>query len=210
MSRVEVFAQEKGLGEHVALLRKGALVAQDPNSFEDISGPEALSDDEKAALRTEMEHKWRLPLRLFLTIATCSIGAAVQGWDQTGSNGATIFFPEIYGIGSTSTRDKILVGLVNAGPYIGSAFIGCWLSDPINSILGRRGVIFVSAHFCLWPVLGSAFCHTWPQQLACRILMGVGMGVKASTVPIYAAENSPAAIRGALVMSWRECLSVSL
>lgn len=34
--------------------------------------------------------------------------------------------------------------------------------------------------------------------------MGIGMGVKASTVPIYAAENSPPAIRGALVMSWRE------
>ncbi|KAL3418687.1 hypothetical protein PVAG01_10403 [Phlyctema vagabunda] len=29
------------------------------------------------------------------------------------------------------------------------------------------------------------------------------MGAKASTVPIYAAENSPAAIRGALVMSWQ-------
>lgn len=33
--------------------------------------------------------------------------------------------------------------------------------------------------------------------------MGIGMGLKASTVPIYAAENAPAAIRGALVMSWQ-------
>ncbi|KAL2126880.1 hypothetical protein VTI74DRAFT_11689 [Chaetomium olivicolor] len=203
MSRVESFAQEKGLTEHLPLLRKGALVAQDPAAYEDISGPEALTDDEKAALRKEIEHKWRMPTKLFLTIATCSIGAAVQGWDQTGSNGANIFFPEVYGIGGKSTRDTLLVGLVNAGPYIGSAFIGCWLSDPINNFLGRRGVIFVSAHFCIWPVIGSAFCHTWPQQLACRLLMGIGMGVKASTVPIYAAENSPAAIRGALVMSWQ-------
>lgn len=96
-----------------------------------------------------------------------------------------------------------LVGLVNAGPYIGSAFIGCWISDPINNWIGRRGVIFTSAHFCLWPVIGSAFCHTWEQQLACRLLMGIGMGVKASTVPIYAAENAPASVRGALVMSWQ-------
>lgn len=29
------------------------------------------------------------------------------------------------------------------------------------------------------------------------------MGIKASTVPIFAAENSPAAIRGALVMTWQ-------
>ncbi|KAK4241198.1 putative polyol transporter 1 [Achaetomium macrosporum] len=203
MSRVEVFAQEKGLTEHIPILRKGALVAQDPDAYGEISGPEALTDEEKAVLRKEIEHKWRLPARLFLTIATCSIGAAVQGWDQTGSNGANIFFPKLYGIGGTSTHDTLLLGLVNAGPYIGSAFIGCWLSDPINNWLGRRGVIFVSAHFCIWPVIGSAFCHTWPQQLACRLLMGIGMGVKASTVPIYAAENSPAAIRGALVMSWQ-------
>lgn len=200
MRRVETFAEEKGLTEHIALLRKGALVAQDPNNYDEITGPEALTDEEKDALRNEVEHKWRLPAKLFLTIATCSIGAAVQGWDQTGSNGANLFFPQVYGI----KGDDLLVGLVNAGPYIGSAFIGCWLSDPINNWFGRRGVIFVSAHFCLWPVIGSAFCHTWEQQLVCRLLMGIGMGVKASTVPIYAAENSPAAIRGALVMSWRE------
>ncbi|KAK4152217.1 putative polyol transporter 1 [Chaetomidium leptoderma] len=203
MSRVEVFVQEKGLTEHTALFRKGALVAQDPSGYEDITGPEALDADEKAVLLKEVTHKWRLPAKLFMTIATCSIGAAVQGWDQTGANGANIFFPAAYGIAGSSTREKLLVGLVNAGPYIGSALIGCWISDPINNWLGRRGVIFVSAHFCIWPVIGSAFCHTWGQQLACRLLMGIGMGVKASTVPIYAAENSPAAIRGALVMSWQ-------
>lgn len=36
--------------------------------------------------------------------------------------------------------------------------------------------------------------------------MGIGMGAKASSVPIFAAENSPAAIRGALVMTWRASL----
>jgi len=165
--RAEEFCQEKGLTEHVALFRKGAIVAQNPHDYEQISGAEALNEDEKRALKDEVEHKWRLPRKLFLTIATCSIGAAVQGWDQTGTNGANIFFPAVYGIGSTNTGDKIIVGLVNAGPYIGSAFIGCWLSDPINNWFGRRGVIFFSAHFCLWPVIGSAFCQTWGQQLAC-------------------------------------------
>ena len=45
--------------------------------------------------------------------------------------------------------------------------------------------------------------QTWPQLLVCRLLLGLGMGVKATTVPIFAAENSPAIIRGALVMSWQ-------
>ncbi|KAI2465122.1 hypothetical protein F4781DRAFT_40529 [Annulohypoxylon bovei var. microspora] len=203
MRDVEAFAHENNLVEHIPVLRRGALVAQNPNDFEDQDGEEALDEVEKTVLRDEILHRWRMPMRLFLTIATCSIGAAVQGWDQTGSNGANIFFPDYYGIGTKSTKDTLLVGLINSGPYIGSAFIGCWLSDPLNNWLGRRGVIFISAHFCLWPVIGSAFCHTWEQQLACRLLMGIGMGVKASTVPIYAAENAPASIRGALVMSWQ-------
>ncbi|KAJ4213957.1 hypothetical protein NW759_010486 [Fusarium solani] len=203
MADVEAWAERKGLTDHVPVLKKGALVAQNPKSIRHIDGEHKLTDREVEVLEREVTHRWDMPWKLILTIATCSIGAAVQGWDQTGSNGANIFFPEVYGIDGKTTRDKLLVGIVNAGPYIGSAFIGCWLSDPINNLWGRRGVIFFSSHFCIWPVIGSAFCHTWEQQLACRILMGIGMGVKASTVPIYAAENAPASVRGALVMSWQ-------
>jgi MFS family permease len=128
----------------------------------------------------------------------------------------------VFGIGGKSDHDTFLVGLVNSAPYIASAFIGCWISDPLNyqyvhhsfdhaevllliivQSFGRRGTIFFAATFCLLSVIGSAFTQTWLQLFICRLLLGVGMGSKASTVPIYAAENSPAAIRGALVMSWQ-------
>ena len=45
--------------------------------------------------------------------------------------------------------------------------------------------------------------QTWPQILACRVLLGIGMGLKEVTVPVFSAENAPANIRGALVMSWQ-------
>jgi sugar porter (SP) family MFS transporter len=80
---------------------------------------------------------------------------------------------------------------------------GCWFSDPLNNFFGRRGTIFVSAIFCCLSVIGSALSQTWQQLLVTRLLLGIGMGCKASTVPIFCAENSPAAIRGALVMSWQ-------
>lgn len=131
MRDVELFAQEKGLEEHLPLFRRGAVLAQNPDDFEDLGDEYGLSEEEKQVIRTEREHKWRLPFKLYLTIVTCAIGAAVQGWDQTGSNGANLFFPAVYGIGNkTSAHDTLIVGLVNAGPYIGSAVIGCWLSDP--------------------------------------------------------------------------------
>ena len=80
---------------------------------------------------------------------------------------------------------------------------GCWLSDPLNNYFGRRGTIFFSAVFCLLSVIGSAVTQNWKQLFVTRLLLGVGMGSKASTVPIFAAENCPAAIRGGLVMSWQ-------
>ncbi|KAM4060008.1 major facilitator superfamily protein [Hirsutella rhossiliensis] len=203
LSDVDEFCRLKGLDAHRDIFRKGALVAQDPTGYEDITGEEALTDEEIEVLRNEVLYKWRVPKVLYLTIVTCSIGAAVQGWDQTGSNGANLQFPAALGIGSQSIEDKILVGVVNAAPYIGTALFGCWLSDPINNYFGRRGTIFIAANFCLWPVLACAFCNTWVQLLGCRLLLGVGMGTKAATVPIFAAENSPAPIRGALVMSWQ-------
>ncbi|KFY25018.1 hypothetical protein V493_04885 [Pseudogymnoascus sp. VKM F-4281 (FW-2241)] len=203
LSDVEKFAEDKGLTEHVAILKKGALVAQDPENYEDITGEHALTDIEIEDLRNEVLHKWRHPRTLYITILVCSIGAAVQGWDQTGSNGANLSFPTFFGIGTKSTHDQLLVGLVNSATYLGSSFFGCWISDPLNFYFGRRGTIFFSAIFCFLPVIGSAFTQTWQELFICRILMGFGMGSKGSTIPIFAAENAPATIRGALVMSWQ-------
>jgi MFS family permease len=63
--------------------------------------------------------------------------------------------------------------------------------------------IFISAIFCLLTPIGGALSQTWEQLFITRLLMGIGMGLKGSSVPIFAAENSPARIRGALVMSWQ-------
>lgn len=116
-----------------------------------------------------------------------------RGWDQTGSNGANLSFPKEFGIGDgedpTSPnweRDNWLVGLVNAGPYIGSAFFGCWISDPVNLWFGRRTTIFISGIFVLITPIGGAFCQNWVQLLITRLLMGIGMGLKGATVPVFA------------------------
>lgn len=207
---IDSFSKEHGFEEHLPLLRKGALVARDPANFAAVEG---ITDEERAAISNEVLHKWRQPKILYFTIILCSIGAAVQGWDQTGSNGANLSFPDALGIpvGETvngrpnpdASTNQWLQGLINAGPYIASAFFGCWCSDPLNQFLGRRGCIFVSAVFCALSPIGSAVSQTWEQLFVTRLLLGIGMGCKGATVPIFAAENAPASIRGALVMTWQ-------
>lgn len=82
MKDVEEFAQEKGIEDLTENLKKGALVAQNPNRWNEIEG---ISSEEEHFLQQEHDHKWKHPLSLYVTIVVCSIGAAVQGWDQTGS-----------------------------------------------------------------------------------------------------------------------------
>lgn len=204
---VDRFATENDLEDIKDDLRKGALVAQDPGNYEQVA---ELDDAERQALKDEAEHIYKQPMSLYISIIVCSIGAAVQGWDQTGSNGANLSFPKEFGIwvdpdnpSPDDDKNQWILGLVNSAPYIGSAFIGCWLSDPLNNLFGRRGTIFFSANFCLWPAIGSGFTKNWYELFICRILLGIGMGSKGSTVPVFAAENSPASIRGSLVMTWQ-------
>lgn len=138
-----------------------------------------------------------------------------------GSNGANLSWPVQFGIpDSVSTtpgfgcdpvnsnsalcqRNTWIVGAVNAAPYITICLFAGWLSDPMNNYLGRRGTIFIAAIFSVLAPIGSACTQTWGQLLACRVLLGIGMGLKEVTVPVYSAENAPANIRGGLVMSWQ-------
>ncbi|KAJ6093285.1 hypothetical protein N7486_008574 [Penicillium sp. IBT 16267x] len=198
---VEEFAREYDVNSILPELTKGALVARDPTAYESVPD---IHEHEITALRDEVDHKWRQPRALYFTIILCSIGAAVQGWDQTGSNGANLSFPQAFGIpDDESVKNQWLVGLINAAPYIASALLGCWLSDPCNRFLGRRGTIFISAIFCVLTPIGSAVTQNWHQLFVTRLLLGIGMGLKASTIPIFCAENTPAVIRGGLVMCWQ-------
>jgi MFS family permease len=51
--------------------------------------------------------------------------------------------------------------------------------------------------------IASGFSKNWQQLLIIRLIMGLGMGAKAATVPVYAAEMAPTRIRGALTMGWQ-------
>ncbi|KAH7106622.1 hypothetical protein BKA62DRAFT_687681 [Auriculariales sp. MPI-PUGE-AT-0066] len=202
---VAEFASKHGLEHILPKLQIGAVVAQNPHEVETLT---ELDEVDREAILDEKRHRWRHPKSLYLTILVCSIGAAVQGWDQEGTNGANLDFPTAFGIGAAKgepnfERDRWLVGTINAAPYAASALLGCWLADPLNNWFGRRGAIFISGIFCFFPVIGSALTQNWHQLLICRILLGIGMGCKGSTVPVFAAENSPAAIRGALTMTWQ-------
>ncbi|EKG12025.1 Sugar/inositol transporter, partial [Macrophomina phaseolina MS6] len=209
LTDVEAFAAKNDLNDILPLLRKGALIARDPNDFENIA---ELDEQDKEAIRIERTHRWKHPWALYFTIILNSIAAAIQGWDQTGSNGANLSFPDEFGISTkpdicgpkgTCEKDEWIVGVVNSMPYIAIWLFAAWISDPLNDLIGRRGTIFVGAIFSLIAPFGMAVTQNWGQLIATRVLLGIGMGLKEVTVPVFSAETAPAIIRGGLVMSWQ-------
>lgn len=61
MADVENFAEQHQLTEHRALLRKGALIAQNPADFENM---DELGEDDKITLREEIDRRWKHPKAL--------------------------------------------------------------------------------------------------------------------------------------------------
>ncbi|CAK7270212.1 hypothetical protein SEPCBS57363_003991 [Sporothrix epigloea] len=201
------FRAEKGLPEDILpYLEKGALLAQNPAGFEHIA---ELDVTDKEMIRNEVLHRWRHPWAMYYTIVLNSVAAAIQGWDQTASNGANLSFPDALGIptggncGADCAKNSWIVGLVNAMPGITICLFAGWISDPLNNYLGRRGTIWLAAIFSLFAPFGMALSQTWGQLAATRMLLGIGMGLKEVTVPVFSAECSPTNIRGGLVMSWQ-------
>lgn len=105
--------------------------------------------------------------------------------------------------GSKVWCPQVCVTTSYAVPYLACAFPGCWLTPILNRYLGRRGTIFVSAFIsgvaCIW----QGVTNSWPHLLVARFVMGLGIGPKSATTPMYTAECAPRRIRGALVMQWQ-------
>jgi len=90
--KVDAFCESWDFQDKREVFQKGALVAQNPTAFEDL--PE-LAEEDKYHIRREITHKWHLPKDLYFAIALCSLGSAIQGWDNTGANGANLSFPQV-------------------------------------------------------------------------------------------------------------------
>ncbi|TXT15535.1 hypothetical protein VHUM_00038 [Vanrija humicola] len=203
------WAESVGLNEDADLFARASLVARDPDNYGAIP---QLTDDDVAALDYEKKHKWAGTKMLYFAMFICALGAACQGWDQTGSNGANLSFPQEFGIATTLPNgerapnadwNEWIIGIINSVPYLAGALPGVWLSDPLNHYLGRRGEIFLTALILIATPIASGFAKNWGSMIAIRIVMGIGIGAKAATVPIYAAEMAPTPIRGALTMGWQ-------
>ncbi|OCL04055.1 hypothetical protein AOQ84DRAFT_226472 [Glonium stellatum] len=168
---------------------------------------EPLNRREKRAIRVQHSLAfWEEPKGLLVTLMTCCVAALTQGWDQAtnGNLGWPVSFGLAINAHGTGT-DVWKFGLVNAIPWFSAAVLGPLFVDPVcyAKVFGRRGAIFIAAMFSFASTISGSRAQSWHGYLVSRIFLGIGIGAKASIVPILESEILPPAKRGRLLVSWQ-------
>ncbi|KAF0637627.1 hypothetical protein FPSE5266_08297 [Fusarium pseudograminearum] len=178
-----------------------------------LETPLSLNMAEQYALVKEVDHPFS-ESGMWTVVFTVSLSAFLQGFAQSSQNGANLFAR--YWISSSSDQPvNSRFAFANAAVYFSAAVLGCPLAAPLNTLLGRRGAIIVAAFLILASSIGSACIPlptsdndsardgTWALLAGIRIIGGVGMGLKATSTPILAAETAVGSWRGSSILMWQ-------
>lgn len=200
LEHAEIIIQITGLFDKGDFLRKGALAVSFPGTD---SEKYPLSAQEKLSIEEYDLHPWKQPIKLYLLAIISALSAAVQGMDESAVGGAQLFYIHQFYIDGESSYDANVQGIINSIPYLSASIVGCWVSIPMNALFGRRICIFIASFFAAASGLWQAFSPSWQMLLVGRLIMGITIGIKSATVPVYTAESTPGKIRGSLVMLWQ-------
>ncbi|CAM6100740.1 unnamed protein product [Calypogeia fissa] len=125
--------------------------------------------------------------------SAAALGNALQGWDNAAIAGALLYLKVEFHLDDNPT----LEGLVVAATLVGAVFSTA-LAGPAADSLGRRFMLIISS--CLFSV--GAIVMLWAPTIYIliigRFLIGAGIGLAATIVPILISETAPTEIRGQL------------
>ncbi|CAH0025397.1 unnamed protein product [Clonostachys rhizophaga] len=167
-----------------------------------------FTQEELDSLKAEQEQVF-FQSGILPVILTVALAAFLQGHVQSSINAGSLF-ESLLKLDAGSNENEIgtrkkdwEIGGMNASPFLAAAIIGAPISLPTNYYIGRRGALIVSALLIIASSVSSAFCQDWIQLLGVRIIGGVGMGIKAVSAPILAAETATGYWRGSILITWQ-------
>ena len=172
-----------------------------------------LTPGEKQSLEIQRSSAfWKEPKDLLLTLFACSLAGLTQGWDQAanGNLGWPADFKLNPDFKHPAGRDVWIFGGIQSIMWFSAAILGSYLSDPISEYIGRRGALFVAAICSFSSVVAASQTQSWQGLMGCRIILGLGIGGKASVVPILESEVTPSSKRGRLLVGWQVFVALGL
>ncbi|GLI96862.1 MFS transporter [Sphingobium sp. BS19] len=124
-------------------------------------------------------------------VAVATIGGFMFGYDSGVINGTQ------KGLESAFDLGKLGIG-INVGAILVGSSIGAFGAGRLADIIGRRGVMMVSAILFLGSALLAGAAGSSALFIIARIIGGLGVGAASVISPVYISEVTPAAVRGRL------------
>lgn len=204
------FANNHGLGKYVQLLISAAEYERDDDDAQEQIGfpHDEVSDevsDEKPSFRKQSRSLKVAVLIVGLLSASC------QGWNQSVLNGTAPELAKYFNLHVRTddplrnNRDLWRLGALVAVEPAAAGLLSIFVSDPLQSRwLGRRGAIALSATVSTVATIALACATTIPQVVGLRLLIGVTLGAKASTInPLLAEITFKFQLRGRILATWQ-------
>jgi MFS transporter, SP family, galactose:H+ symporter len=132
-----------------------------------------------------------------------ALGGLLFGYDTGVISGAVIFITKQFGL--SAFPEELVVSMVLVGAAAG-ALSGGKLADRF----GRRFMLLVTSAIFIVGALVCAFCTSLGMLLVGRVIVGLGIGLSSTTVPVYISEVSPPKARGWQVSLFQLAITVGI
>ena len=142
-------------------------------------------------------------MQFALISITAALGGLLFGYDTGVISSALLFVRTDFHL--STAGQSLVAGIVLIGAVLGAVVAGS-LSDRF----GRRPVILVTALAFVIGALLSAGAADVTTLLGGRLLIGIAIGVASMLTPLYLAEISPAASRGAVTSLNQLCITLGI
>ena len=140
---------------------------------------------------------------VYIAAVFAAVGGLLFGYDTGVISGALIFIQRSFGLSTFEQELAVSSVLVGAAVF---ATVGGRLSD----LFGRRKMLLITSVIFIAGALVCAFAGSIQILILGRVMVGIGIGLASSVVPLYSAEISPASARGWQVSLFQLAITIGI
>jgi SP family galactose:H+ symporter-like MFS transporter len=140
---------------------------------------------------------------IYVAALFAALGGLLFGYDTGVISGALIFIRKTFAL--TTFQQEFVVSIVLVGAATG-ALLGGRFADRI----GRRGTLLVTSIIFIAGAIVCAAAGGVTVLVIGRAIVGLGIGLASSAVPLYISEVSPASSRGWQVSLFQLAITVGI
>jgi sugar porter (SP) family MFS transporter len=148
-------------------------------------------------------HRYSYQARTWMAAGIAGMGGLLFGYDTGMISGTQVFIEQDFDVSASG------IGLVVSAVTLG-ALVGALASSGLTERFSRRALIVLSAVVFIIGAVLAAAAPTLFVLVVARFVIGLGIGVASTIVPLYIAEIVPVKSRGSMVALFQLAITAGI